>query len=89
VDTPQIGDKFKHPKYPRHTYAFLREESKGDVVWWVFIDVNTGKSKFFYPDEVHSVGEKKRRAKAEKNNRPVLEGETKSVVIGGEEVTIT
>lgn len=54
---PTVGDKFKC-KRENGIFAFHKEGRNGEIVWWDFFDVKTGKRRSFYPDEMYPVGEK-------------------------------
>lgn len=54
---PTVGDKFKC-KRESGIFAFHKEGRNGDIVWWDFFDVKSGKRRSFYPDEVYPASEK-------------------------------
>lgn len=88
---PEIGDKFKVQRLPRRTFSFVSEQSKGDIVWWNFYDIDSGKHHAFYPDEVVPVGEYTRKARTVTVADPPLlspEREPQTITVEGEEIEI-
>lgn len=89
-EVPEPGTKFKVPKH-RGLYAFIKEDRRGDVVWWDFINVENGKRYSFYPDEVVKSGDKKR---SERRFRELMSiedidlREHKIITIGGETIKV-
>lgn len=98
MDVPEIGTKFRHKDYGNKVFAFMSENQKGEVYYWSFIEVNSGKARYFHPEEVIEIhnkhvtkakdAAKKRHPSMFKRDKPVLEGQEKVISIGGEEVTI-
>lgn len=101
MDAPEIGTKFRHPKFPRKVYSFISATKKGDIEYWSFIDVNSGKARFFYPDEVIEIIDKESRPRdiktdvtqnhspsSQKKKGPVVNGKAKMISIDGEDVLV-
>jgi hypothetical protein len=90
IELPEVGTKFRHPKFPRKIFSFISATHKGDITYWSFIEVNAGKARFFYPDEVILLDEKPKKNKRvqEKKETPRVEGDSKTITIGNDSIEV-
>lgn len=86
---PEVGEKFR-TKGLREQLSFIKENGNGQVIWWEFIGVESGKRRNYYPEEVYPANKSRPSSRKRARDSFYIEPGRKAqdVTINGDTVSI-